>query len=338
MDFAFSDDQRLFQSTVRDLLEKECTPAAVRAAWASVDGRVPQLWDKLAAVGVVGVTGAEAAGGLGLDELDLVLLLEEAGRVALPEPLLETTGVALSLLRDAGETGWATRIAAGEATAAVALPGGGYVVGAGGADVVVVATATEVRAVGSDEVAVEEQVGVDRGRRSFTVSVPDGAGRVLASGTGAGAMTAAAFDRAALGAAAMLVGAADQLVSLTAGYAREREQFGKPIGSFQAVKHHLANARLRLEFARPAVYRAAHSVAGGSPDRSRDVSMAKVFAADAATLAARVGLQVHGAIGYTWEHDLHLWTKPAWTLAAAYGSTAWHRARVARALGLRQAS
>jgi len=163
----------------------------------------------------------------------------------------------------------------------------------------------------------------------FTVDRQGGGRRV-----GSADLAAAAVDRAALGAAATLLGLAETLITLAATYAGEREQFGKPIGSFQAVKHHLANALLRLEFARPAVYRAAHSLATAAPDRSRDVSMAKVFASDAGLLAARVGLQVHGAIGYTWEHDLHLFMKPAWSLAAAYGDAAWHRGRVGRALGL----
>jgi alkylation response protein AidB-like acyl-CoA dehydrogenase len=133
-----------------------------------------------------------------------------------------------------------------------------------------------------------------------------------------------------LAVAAELLGVADRLIELAADYAREREQFGKPIGSFQAVKHHLANALLALEFARPVTYRAAYSIAHDDPDRSTHVSMAKTFASDAATLAARTALQVHGAIGYTWEHDLHLWMKRAWALAAAWGDASWHRERVAQ--------
>src|SRR5205807_1036806 len=114
-----------------------------------------------------------------------------------------------------------------------------------------------------------------------------------------------AFDRAASAAAAELLGAADRLIAMAAQYAKDRHQFGVPIGSFQAVKHLLANALVRLEFARPAVYRAAHSIARGVPARSRDVSMAKALASDAGMLVARNALQVHGAIGYTEEHHLH---------------------------------
>jgi alkylation response protein AidB-like acyl-CoA dehydrogenase len=105
-------------------------------------------------------------------------------------------------------------------------------------------------------------------------------------------------------------------------------QFGKAIGSFEAVKHHLANARIRLEFARPLVYAAAWALDESEPDVPRRVSMAKSAASDAASLAASVALQVHGAIGYTWEHDLHLWMKRAWSLSGAWGDAGWHRARL----------
>jgi alkylation response protein AidB-like acyl-CoA dehydrogenase len=328
LDFTFSEDQRLFQATVRDLLDKECTIAAVRAAWEG-NGRVPGLWDKLTSIGVVGLTGPESAGGLGMDELDLVLLLEEAGRAALPEPLLENTAVALPLLREAGETSWISRIASGAAIATIDLASEPFVAQAGFADVFLLQSAEDVWLVEGDQVGLREQANLDRGRRLYEVTW-HGRGQRL----GGGDLSRAAFDRAALGAAAQLLGLADRIIAMTAEYARQREQFGRPIGSFQAVKHHLANALLRLEFARPAVYRAAHSVATAAPDRARDVSMAKVFASEAGLLAARVGLQVHGAIGYTWEHDLHLFMKPAWSLAVAYGDEVWHRRRVGRTLGL----
>lgn len=138
--------------------------------------------------------------------------------------------------------------------------------------------------------------------------------------------------RGALGAAADLVGAARRCIDLATAYAKEREQFGAPIGSFQAVKHHLADALVGVEFARPAVYRAAWTLASGGTDGSRDVSMAKVVAGDAATAAAKVALQVHGAIGYTDEHDLHLWMRRIWDLDRRWGTRDAHLERVAAAV------
>jgi len=143
-----------------------------------------------------------------------------------------------------------------------------------------------------------------------------------------------AFERAALGTAAQLVGLGRRMVDLTVDYVAERQQFGVPVGSFQAVKHHLADARLALEFAAPAVWRAAWSLSQGSDTAERDVSMAKAMAADAAHLVGRKALQCHGGIGYTVEYDLHLFLKRTWALERLWGDAAWHRRRVAAAIGV----
>lgn len=143
-----------------------------------------------------------------------------------------------------------------------------------------------------------------------------------------------AFERAALGTAAQLLGLGRRMLDMTVAYVTERHQFGVPIGSFQAVKHHLADARLALEFAAPAVWRAAWSLSQGTETAPRDVSMAKAMAADAAHLVGRKALQCHGGIGYTVEYDLHLFLKRTWALEQLWGTTAWHRHRVASAIGV----
>ena len=140
------------------------------------------------------------------------------------------------------------------------------------------------------------------------------------------------FDRGALGTAAQLIGVTRRMLDLTVAYVTERQQFGVPIGSFQAVKHHLADARIALEFARPLVYRAAWSLAAGDPDASVHVSMGKALASDAAVLTSTKTLQTHGAMGYSFEYDLHLFMKRAWAWAGAWGDAPWHRARVGRAV------
>ena len=155
---------------------------------------------------------------------------------------------------------------------------------------------------------------------------------MAARGEEAKKLQAAALDRGALGCAAQQLGVAQRLVEMTVEYACQRKQFGKPIGSFQAIKHMLANVQVRLEYARPVVYRAAHSVARNSEHRAVDVSMAKSAASETAQTAAKVALQVYGALGYTWEQDLHIWMRRAWSLEAAWGSGAWHRSRVADAI------
>jgi hypothetical protein len=147
-----------------------------------------------------------------------------------------------------------------------------------------------------------------------------------------GADLALAHDRGALGAAAQLCGLAGQMIDVTVEYAKLRRQFGKPIGSFQAVKHQLADAHVAVELARPCVQRAAAAIAERADDRARWVSLAKAHASDAARTASRAALQCHGAIGYSFEYDLHLWMKRAWALAASWGDAATHRARIASAI------
>ena len=328
MRFQFTDDQVLLRDAVRELLEKECPAAHVRAMWDSASGRSPELWDKLVRMGVVGLTVPEEHGGRGLDEVDLVLLLVETGRAALPEPVLETTAVGAPLLRDVGAL---ARLPRG-GVVTVGLEARSCVTDAHVAELLVLQRDDELHALTRDAVELTRQPSLDGARRLFTVAWQPAAGTRVATGDDARRAVARAFDRGALAAAAQLLGVADRLIEMAADHAREREQFGRPIGSFQAVKHHLANALLALEFARPVTYRAAFSVARDDDHRATHVSMAKAYASDAAALAARTALQVHGAIGYTWEHDLHLWMKRAWALAAAWGDASWHRARVADAV------
>lgn len=325
MDFRFTDDQRLLAEALRDLLAGSCTPEDVRVAWE--EGPSRERWRALARMGVVGVAAPVEHGGGGLGDLELCLLLEEAGRAGLPEPLLETAAVVVPLLASVGGEragAWLPRLCAGEVLATVSLPGQPFVAHATHADVVFLAGDDDVRVAATQDARPVLQESVDPSRQLATLD--RSRGDMVASGV-AGAVADAA-ERAAFGAAAMLLGLGRRLVEEAAGYAREREQFGRPIGSFQAIKHLLADALVDLEFSAPVVYRAAYAVAHGEPDRTRDVSMAKVFAGEAAARAARTALQVHGAIGYTWEHDLQLWMKRVWALNAAYGTPDDHRSRV----------
>jgi len=348
MHFAFTDQQLEFRDAVRQVLAKECTTDAVRAAYDAPAARTPR-WDTLAELGVCGLTVPEARGGFGLGLVDLVPLVEEAGRVALPEPLGTTTGIAAPLLVDLVAAGaddraddrtgaWLAGVAAGEVTAAVADPErpAAPVAGADGADLLLlVADGPDGRVLhGLDRAVLEGGAGVtpvsslDPTRRLGTPEWQPTPDTLLLAGPGLDAVLTRTSDRAAVVTGAELLGLADAMVTLTAEYAKDRQQFGKPIGSFQAVKHLLAGAQVLLEFARPVVYGAAWALDEASPDASRAASVAKAYAADAALEAARVSLQVHGAIGYTWECDLHLFLKRTWALAEAWGSAGDHRARL----------
>ncbi len=342
MRFAFDEQQLEFRSQFRAYVEKECGPAEVRAAWDSPTGWSQSRWAALAEMGVVGLTVPESLGGLGLGMVDLVVLLEEAGRACLPEPLLETVALGVPVLASAsGERApgirldWLPRVAAGEAALAVGLSSMPAVAGAQGAHLLLLEhrppSSVEIHAVPGDEVRQRPRPVLDRSRRLSEVAWEPSAATLVASGDEAELALRALADRAAMGSGALLLGVADRMITMAAQHAMDRNQFGKPIGSFQAVKHHLASALVRLEFARPLVYRAAWSLDVGDPDASVHASMAKAQASDAAECAALTALQVHGAIGYTWEHDLHLWMKRGWALSASWGDAASHRAKVLEA-------
>ncbi len=335
MDFGFDEEQRLLQQTARDFLEAECTPAWLREQWDTETGRSARFWQQLAELGLPGLLVPEAHEGLGRDETDLVLVMEEVGRVALAEPLVGTT-VGVGLLRELGDEALAAALLPGVAAGAVRLavrhPASPTVAdahvadrilgaeGVGGEDALWIAE--------PDAVRLEAQPSVDGSQRLFRVDVEPGRARQLALGPRARALLDAALDRGALCCAAQALGVADRLIALAAEYARQRVQFGVPIGSFQAVKHLLADVRVALEYARSHVVRAAWSVARAVPTRAVDVSMAKLAACEAARDAANVALQVHGAIGYTYEQDLHLWMKRAWSLDLAWGDSVLHRQRL----------
>jgi alkylation response protein AidB-like acyl-CoA dehydrogenase len=331
MHFAFSEDQLLFRDTVRSIFENECPPAAVRAAWEDGTGDVPGLWTTLAETGVIGLTAPEEFGGLGMGEIDLVMLLEESGRAAIPGPFAEHTAVALPALAEAGSVAASTieGAASGELVLTAGIGGAEYVVGADLAGALVMQHGDELQLVGSGDVSLDLQESIDRTRHLARVGWDDAAATRL---TGADPLRA--FDRGAMAAAAQCVGLAQHLVDATVEYVSERYQFGKPVGTYQAVKHHLANAALQVEFARPAVYQAAWAIAADDSNRGREVSLAKALASDAVDNACRTALQCHGAIGYTFEYDLQMWMKRGWALSAAWGDAAWHRDRIGVALGI----
>ena len=360
MRFALSDEQIEFRDAVRGLLADTCGPDDIRAAWADPvfagggpgggDGRVRATWSALGEMGVLGITVPEEHGGLGMTDEDLVPLLIECGRAGLPDPVSTTAGVAVGALRDivaAGDpTGAAAKllgsIAAGEMAVGVAFVSADgaassgasavavspLVAGAASLDVFVLFADGQIHLVERDDVQLESVESVDGARALCVVSWDSSNSTVLLDGPVGVGVTAAAFDRAALGDAAMLVGLSRTMLDMTVAYAIERKQFGVQIGSFQAVKHQLADATLAVEFAEPLVLRAANSLALGDPDASVHVSMAKAKASAAAIVAAKASLQVHGAIGYTVEYDLHLFMKRAWALAAEFGDAEFHRRRV----------
>jgi alkylation response protein AidB-like acyl-CoA dehydrogenase len=324
--FGLPDDARELRDGVRSVLSTACPPAAVRAAWpGGNDTAVDTLWQTLAEVGVPALLVPEDADGLGLDELVAVAALQETGYAGVPGPVVETVTVAAPLLAQAGDpTGDLHALLSGQVRATVQRHD---VVPYATSSALVVALDDEgARLLRCDDAKLEPVATVDGSRAAARVH-----GSGVALDLPAHAVTRA-VQRATVGTAATLVGLGRRLLDLTVAYVSERRQFGAPVGSFQAVKHPLADVAVALEFAEPAVLRAAHSLATADSDAALHASMAKALASDAAWAASRACLQAHGAMGYTVEYDLHLFAKRVWALAHDWGSAAEHRERIADAL------
>lgn len=331
MRFAFTQDQLDFADAVADLFANECGPAQLRVAWENETGRIDGLWDRLVEMGVVALLAPEAVGGLGLAEVDLVRIAYEAGRVAAPEPLSAVAGVVVPALAASDASAAADALAKvvdGSATVALGLAVNPLVQSTNGAASLLLEADDGLHLVDAAAVAMTSEESVDESRRPVRIEWTPGADTLVAGPDAA----ALALARSATFSAAELCGLADTMLALTTGYVAERKQFGVPIGSFQAIKHHCANAMLKVEFAKPLVWRAAYSLAQGDPDAALHASMAKAAASDAADVVGRIAMQGHGGIGYTVEYDLHLFLKRSWALVAQDGSAASHRRRVADAV------
>lgn len=343
MRFLLDPEQCAFADSLNALLTAADTPQVIRA-WATGDhapGRA--LWSRLADAGVFALAVPEAYEGVGPLPVELAVAFVELGRHGVPGPLVETVAAA-ALLSELGESGPAKRLlpalASGEALATVALPGGGpFVLDAEAADIHLT--------VGSPEAPTEEHptakattpharlhlsssgsgsTGSPRPSldpaRHLTLGLPHPTGELLAAGPHVTRAATQALTWARLATAAQALGVGLALLDRTVDYVKQRTQFGVPIGSFQAVKHQLADAKIALEFARPLLFGAALSMAPA------DVAAAKVAAGEAAYATARTALQLHGAIGYTAEYDLSLWLTKARALRTAWGSPAECRAEV----------
>lgn len=323
MRFALDAEQRDFAASVDAALGSADVPGAIRA-WSTGDtGPARTLWARLTDLGVTALAVAEEHDGIGAHPVDLTVACERLGRWCVPGPVAESIAVAPILLRADDRS---AELAAGELIATVALaPAVPRAVAAGFAGLVLL---------GSNGCVTDAQAGavhqsVDPTRQLFDVT---------ASGPARPADLVRAYEFGVLATAAQLIGAGQAMLDMTVEYAKQRSQFGRLIGSYQAVKHKLADVHIALELARPLVYGAALSLGGDSaddgimPSTARDVSAAKAAASDAALLAARAALQTHGAIGYTAEHDLSHWLLRVQALHGAWGGPSAHRRRVLEAL------
>ncbi|MFF4493171.1 acyl-CoA dehydrogenase family protein [Streptomyces sp. NPDC001546] len=344
MRFLPTGEQSEFVRVLRSLLGAAQVPVTVRA-WAAGDhGPGLALWSRLAGTGLWALAVPEAYEGLGPLPVELALGFVELGRAGVAGPVVETAAAAVLLgeLAGRGEEGPAKRflpgLAGGGALATLTLPGGSLyavdpdaarycfrVTGAGSG-------AASVSASASASASAELWLAPGGGERLASLDparglgVPAAGGELLAAGPAVAAAAGTAARWARLLTAAQCLGVGEALLARTVEYVKQRSQFGAPVGSFQAVKHRLADTLLGLEFARPLVWAAALSLSDA------DVAAAKLTAGEAAYAAARTALQLHGAVGYTEELDLSLWLRKARPLRDAWGRPSQCRAEVVRGL------
>ena len=318
MRFALDSSHTDFADSIDSLLAKSDMPAVIRSWNAGDTAPGLKVWQRLAETGVTGLLIDEAHDGLGADAIDLVVALEQLGRHAVPGPVAETVAVAPILLAGAAPDRLSA-LAEGSLATVAAPPLVPFAVDADAVDLTLLVEGTTV----STATHGERRGSVDRSRGLFAVTAAETLGD---------ADIERAFDLGALATAAQLLGLGRTMLDITTEYAKQRKQFGKAIGSQQSIKHHLAGVAVGLEMARPLLLGAAMAVRDDSPTARRDISAAKVACGDAAYRASRIALQVHGAIGYTMEHDLSLWLTKTRALLTAWGTPAEHRARVMEAL------
>lgn len=327
MDFELSDEQRALRGAARDLLATGASSERVRDALdAGIDR---ELWKQVAAQGWTALELPADRGGLGLGLVEVAVLAEELGRTVAPVPYVSVALAIGALLHaadvDAPVGEWLDRLAAGELMAAAGETGG-LVVDAPHAGLAVLADGDRVLAA-ELQPAPEAEEAMDRTRRVAWLEAPGDAVQV-GGADAAGRLR----DRACVAYAAEMLGASERMLEVATEYAKTREQFGRAIGSFQAVKHRLADMLVDVEGMRSAAYYAAWAVDAGADDATVAASVAKAWCGEASQRVLESALQVHGGIGFTWEHDLHLYLKRAHLDRTLFGDPAAHYLRVARLL------
>jgi alkylation response protein AidB-like acyl-CoA dehydrogenase len=335
MEFGFTEEQKMTADVVRGLLADECTTADLRRMLAAEEARSETRWAKLSELGLATVLVPEAAGGLGLAETDFVLVAEECGRAGLPEPLVEHAGIAVPMLAGIDHPRAAAaleRALGGEGTLVTGHPLNPFVADADTADLILLAKDGEVHLVERGAVRLTRQTSIDPFRRLFRVDAALGADTRIADAATGAPLWAAALERGALWSAAQMLGIAQRQVAIAVEYANQRTQFGKIIGSYQAIKHHLATVQVKIEFARPVLYAAAGGFDPADLASRTRISHAKLAAGAAADLASTTAVQVHGAMGYSWEVDVQFFLKRALALTGAWGDRNFHMGRVAHRL------
>jgi acyl-CoA dehydrogenase len=367
--FSVSDEQRALRSAVADLMARRSAEAQVRALTATDTGFDPAVWRELAAMGLTGLLIGEEYGGAGAGPVEMGIAMEEMGAALLVSPFLSTAVLVPSLLAEAGDAAECAavlpRIAAGDLIASVAFAEDGsarppstiatsagaigdtwhvtgykhFVLDGQSANLLYVLAGTDagpaVFAVdaGAAGLDVTPLTTLDPTRKQCRLQFVDTPARLVGR-LGAGVeVFSAALDRSAVALLSEQAGGARRAVEMATDYAKTRYQFGRAIGSFQAVKHMCADMLLEAESAVSAARFVAGSFAGQAPSRIADLLLAQAYCSDAFVFVAATNIQVHGGIGFTWEHPAHLYLRRARSDAQLLGSPSWHRERYLQQIG-----
>jgi alkylation response protein AidB-like acyl-CoA dehydrogenase len=351
--FGLNESQEFLKDSARKFFAGECPSSEMRRLMETDTAYDASLWSKLTDQGYTGIIFPEAYGGVGLGKVELMLLMEEAGRALLAGPFFSTVVLAGSLLESVATSAqkkqYLLPICGGEVRATVAIleasaswnlvdlqlsAANGKLTGtkffvsdAAVADFILVVTRNGVFLVDRDApgLKISPMSGMDLTRKLYVVEFAG----TPAQEIGANATLARTFDVAAAALSAELVGGMQRTLEIAVEYAKTRKQFGKPIGMFQAVQHQCADMYLETESSRSAVYYAGWALQENSPDAPTAVSVAKMYASDAARTVGNRGIQIHGGMGFTWENDLHLYYRRAKASETAFGDATFHRERIA---------
>jgi alkylation response protein AidB-like acyl-CoA dehydrogenase len=376
VDFGFSEEQEMLRQSARALLEKECPSAVVRKLMDDERGLDPALWKKMAELGWLGLVIPEKYGGGGLSYVDLVLVMEEMGRVVLPSPFIWTVMFAEAIKRSASDnqkSALLAKIASGDLIATVAYlepsavwsadgiamtarkDGAGYVLNgtklfvndAHIADCMLVAARTqetgnrgitlfalEAKRTG---MSITRLTAMDQTRKLAQVTFTDvkaSASDIVGEPGNGWDTLSKVIDRGKVMLAGEMMGGAQKVLEMTVDYAKVRVQFGRPIGSFQAVQHKCANMMIDVESAKSASYYASWAVSNEVNEAPLAAALAKAAASDAFRRVSAEGIQLHGGIGFTWDHDMHLYFKRAKSSEFTFGDANWNRELVAQGINL----
>jgi alkylation response protein AidB-like acyl-CoA dehydrogenase len=353
MQFGLTESQEFLKNSARKFFAGECPSTEMRRLMETDTAYDATLWSKLTDQGYTGIIFPEAYGGVGLGRVELMLLMEEAGRALLPGPFFSTVVLAGTVLDAIGtpeqKKKYLEPICKGEVRSTVAILEEGaswnprdvqlkavnekltgekfFVSDAAAADFLIVLARNGVFVVDSRArgLKISPMSGMDLTRKLYVVEFNNTPAEELGSNSN----LPRALDIATAALAAELVGGMQRTLDVTVEYAKTRKQFGKPIGMFQAVQHQCADMYLETESSRSAVYYAGWALEENAPDAAAAVSIAKMYCSDAARTVGNRGIQIHGGMGFTWENDLHLYYRRAKASETAFGDATFHRERIA---------